>query len=90
MLALIGDNTWNMLNMQHIKPHKKYGIIQTFPVVVLEKIKLIEAEWRIYALVNLSSLFQIMACRLIGAKPLSEPMLDYCQLDPCEHISMKI
>ena len=30
-----------------------------------------------------------MACRLIGAKPLSEPMLDYCQLDPCEHISVK-
>ena len=30
-----------------------------------------------------------MACRLIGAKPLSEPMLDYCQLDPCEHIQWK-
>ena len=25
---------------------------------------------------------QIMACRLIGAKPLSKPMLVYCQLDP--------
>ena len=25
--------------------------------------------------------FQIMACRLFRAKPLSEPMLDYCQLD---------
>ena len=31
-----------------------------------------------------------MACHLIGAKPLSEPMPDYCQLDPWEHISMKI
>ena len=31
-----------------------------------------------------------MACRLTDAKPLSEPMLDYCQLDPCEHTSMKI
>ena len=31
-----------------------------------------------------------MACRLVGAKSLSEPMLDYCQLDPCEHISVKI
>ena len=30
-----------------------------------------------------------MACRLVGAKPLSEPMMDYCQLDPCGHISMK-
>ena len=38
---------------------------------------LIEAEWRIYALVNLPSLVQIMACRLAGAKPLSEPLLEY-------------
>ena len=30
-----------------------------------------------------------MACRRIGAKPLSKPMLTYCQLDPKEHISMK-
>ena len=37
-------------------------------------IKLIEAEWRIYASVNFPSFVQIMACRLIGAKPLSEQM----------------
>ena len=30
-----------------------------------------------------------MACRLVDAKPLSEPMLPYCQLDPKEHISVK-
>ena len=36
-----------------------------------------------------SVLVQIMACRLISTKPLSEPMLIYCQLDPKEHISMK-
>ena len=35
------------------------------------------------------ALAQIMACRLFGAKPLSEPMLDYCQLDPKEHTSVK-
>ena len=29
-----------------------------------------------------SALVQIMACRLFGAKPLSEPMLGYCQLEP--------
>ena len=29
-----------------------------------------------------SELVQIMACRLFGAKPLSKPMLGYCQLDP--------
>ena len=28
-----------------------------------------------------SALVQIMACRLFDAKPLSEPMLGYCQLD---------
>ena len=34
------------------------------------------------------SLVQIMACRLFGAKPLSEPMLKYCQLHPKGHILM--
>ena len=29
-----------------------------------------------------SALVQVMACRLFGAKPLPEPMLEYCQLDP--------
>ena len=30
-----------------------------------------------------------MPCRLFGAKPLSEPILPYCQWDPKEHISVK-
>ena len=30
-----------------------------------------------------------MACRLFGAKPLPEPMLPYCRLDPKEYISVK-
>ena len=30
-----------------------------------------------------------MACHLVGAKPLSEPMLAYCQLDPLEQTSAK-
>ena len=30
-----------------------------------------------------------MACRLVGAKPLSEPMLEYCSLDPYEQSSVK-
>ena len=38
---------------------------------------------------NIPALLQIMACRLFGAKPLSEPMLPYCQLDPKEHILVK-
>ena len=32
------------------------------------------------------TLVQIMACRLFGAKPLSEPMLTYCQLNTQEQI----
>ena len=56
----------------------------------------------IYILVNSSSpnaaymrqwmalaFVQIMACRLFGAKPLSEPMLGYYQLDPHKQTSMK-
>ena len=37
-------------------------------------------EWHIYASVNFPSLVQIMAYRLVGAKPLSKPMLEYCYL----------
>ena len=32
---------------------------------------------------------QIMDCRLFGAKPLSKPIMDYCQFHPKEHISIK-
>ena len=35
------------------------------------------------------ALVQIIASRLDGAKPLSEPILTYCQLNPKESISMK-
>ena len=38
---------------------------------------LIETEWCIYASVIWPPLVQIMACRLAGAKPLSEPVLEY-------------
>ena len=36
-----------------------------------------------------STLVQEMAGRLVGAKPLPEPMMNYCQLDHWEHISVK-
>ena len=35
-------------------------------------------------------LVQTMACRMIGAKPLSQQMMVYYQLGPWQHISMKI
>ena len=36
-----------------------------------------------------SASVQVMACRLLGAKPLLEPMLPDCQLDPYEQKSVK-
>ena len=36
-----------------------------------------------------SALVQIMACRIIGAKPLSKSKLGYCQLDHYEQTSVK-
>ena len=38
---------------------------------------------------NIPTLVQIMACRLFSTKPISEPMLAYCQLDPWEQSSVK-
>ena len=38
---------------------------------------------------SIPSLLQIMACCLLGAKSLSEPILPYCQLYPRKHISVK-
>ena len=29
-----------------------------------------------------STLVQVMACHMVSAKPLPEPVLTYCQLDP--------
>ena len=43
----------------------------------------------IYASVNLPSLVQIMAWRLVGAKLLSEPMLEYSLCDTQEQTSVK-
>ena len=47
---------------------------------------LIKAEWRIYASVNDVSFVQVMACRLLGTKPLFEQMQAYSQSGPLEQI----
>ena len=43
----------------------------------------------IYASVDWVIIGSVMACRLFGAKPLTEPMLVYCQLVSWEQISVK-
>ena len=53
-----------------------------------ENAYLFEAECRIYASVKLPLLVKIMACCLVGSKPLSEPMMEYCWFDHLEHISV--
>ena len=37
MMATIRDDTWTVLNMQHINPNKKDRIILTFPVVAIKE-----------------------------------------------------
>ena len=39
MLALIRDDTWNVLNMQHTIQIRKDAIIQTSPVVAINRFK---------------------------------------------------
>ena len=39
MLATICDDTWNMLNMQHITQIRKDGTLQTLPVVAIKRLK---------------------------------------------------
>ena len=42
-----------------------------------------------YVSLNLPSLVQIIACRLVATKPLAQPMLEYCELDSYEQTSVK-
>ena len=46
-------------------------------------------DWVTHICVSKLTIIGSMACRLACAKPLSEPMLSYCQIDPKEHISVK-
>ena len=39
MLATIRDDTWNVHNMQHLIPNSKDGIIQTSPMVAINRLK---------------------------------------------------
>ena len=59
--------------------HLLWGVLTfRFPNIKDDLVLLIEAEWRIYVPMNLSSLVEIMACHLTSANPLFEPMLEYC------------
>ena len=80
MVAILSRPQW--VNM--LRPDKKgllAGSIYGIDFLAIRYLQLTEAEWRIYASVKLPSLVQIMACRLVADKPLSETMLGYCYFD---------
>ena len=58
----------------HVNPI--YRFLRFICVSLCQSIKI--KPTKIYVSVSYPSLVQIMACRLIGAKPLSEPMLGDC------------
>ena len=71
---------WRHCNVFSLLPH-------LVGIVFISSLRPSDAYMRQF---NMPTLVEIMACRLFGAKPLSEPMLPYCQLDPKEHIFNEI
>ena len=67
----------SQLSAQDINPLNKFEV---------DSLRLSDAYMHQY---TRSSLVQIMACRLLCAKPLSDPVMTFCQLDSKEHISVK-
>ena len=93
MIILWKTETTSLVFAELTVPYWKYQFFEIFNyywLILFDDIQLgeqhfvkwvqilfIEAERRIYATVNMPTLVQKVACRLIGAKPLSEPMLEY-------------
>ena len=75
MLVTIRDDTWNVLNMQHITQIRKDGIIQISLVVALTKSNSSSPSADCMYQWNESASIPIMACRLFSDKPLSKQML---------------
>ena len=68
------------IKQMHLTPHKSLKniwVTQTFPIYA-QKTNFLQPLLVMYASVNKLPLVQVTACRVIGAKPWSEPMADYC------------
>ena len=72
--------TMNICTSHHVQCNCLFGVILLYPNNISQTMMII-FFWHIYASVNLASLVQVMACHLVGTKPLSEPILEYCELD---------
>ena len=75
---------WNWMDLEHAMYRSSYIVslvflfmsqFSVFIGTICAICTIIEAEWRLHASVNSSSLIPMMACRLVGAEPLSELML---------------
>ena len=79
-LSLISDLSQKFKHdLWRVKSELKLSQKQHFtPRLYMLTFWLTETEWGINASVNWPPLVQIIVCRLVGAKNLSEPMLEYC------------
>ena len=77
---------WTDRNIPHTHTAQATEVSLRFTCPVFNSLRLSGAYMRQY---NIPTLLQIMACRLFGAKALSEPMLSYCRLDHYEYMSVK-
>ena len=88
MMCVSSTNIWFNIfdNNGHVSYDKNNSASTGFELILIDTNPPSAAYMRRW---TGSALIQIMACRLGGAKPLSKPMLTYCQLKPKEHISVK-
>ena len=79
-ITVRSDRKYNQGRRPHVTLQQSMFQFQT--VLGIPRQWLLTQRWR----VTRPSLVQIMACRLFDTKPLSEPMMAYCQLDHWDHI----
>ena len=70
--------------LTHICVTRPQWVNLSWQIILFNSLKPSDTYMRLY---NISTLLQILACRLFGAKPLTESMLPYYQLNPNEHPS---
>ena len=83
------EQHWNLLTklqMSHTASHSTFIAASHADAGPDQRISPSAAYMRLW---TGPQLVQVMACRLFGAKPIPEPMLTFCQLDPWEQTSVK-
>ena len=93
-MSLLGETNIPIEDEYGPKGAEHFFVLDYFPKVGFSKVSFAESFYGIYFINSWRpsdaymchqtrpSLVQIMACCLVGAKPLSEPMLGYCLFKP--------